>query len=133
MHPFQLPVSAFPVPSAAANDTSRLPPYRQSYTLRYHPYARSSRHPADVMVGDCCTGDENPVVAQPTPLPLIEEVEEEDLVNLENALPVAPTTQKLRRRLSALVIDLAFVVRRRCSGLRSPKKLAYPEKMDLLV
>lgn len=70
--------------------------------------------------------DENPVVAQPTPLvsgsslilqridasidvsrhrqPLIEEVDEEDLLNLESALPAGQQVQRLRRRLSALVI-----------------------------
>jgi len=132
MHPLQLSVSAFPMPSASASDTSRLPPYRQSSILRYHPYARWPHRPTEIVVGDFRPGDENPVVAQPTPLPLIEEVDEEDLVNLEIALPVGPPVHKLRRRLSALVIDLAFVVRRHCSSLRSPKKMAYPEKMDLL-
>lgn len=70
--------------------------------------------------------DENPVVAQATPLvsgpsfilqlsdvsidvschwqPLIEEVDEDDLLNLESALPAGQQVQRLRRRLSALVI-----------------------------
>ncbi|KAI0736726.1 hypothetical protein C8Q72DRAFT_879143 [Fomitopsis betulina] len=131
MHPPHLAVSAFPVPPSD-NDTSRLPAYRSNYAARFHPYPRRMHRPMEEPMVINFRRDENPVVAQATPLSLIEEVDEDDLLNLESALPAGQQVQRLRRRLSALVIDLAFVVRRRCGALRSPKKLAYPEKLDLL-
>ncbi|TFY62762.1 hypothetical protein EVJ58_g3670 [Rhodofomes roseus] len=53
---------------------------------------------------------------------VIDEVEEEDLANLERALSNQVPASKRRRRLSALVIELALAIKHKVTShmIRSP-------------
>ncbi|OSX65318.1 hypothetical protein POSPLADRAFT_1032115 [Postia placenta MAD-698-R-SB12] len=100
-----------------ATDTSRLPAYRENRFCRHHPYPRRHRRQTpDYLQSsvDFCylgkeiftvpRGTENNAVSQDDP--------ERDLAHLDEALHGHDTQNARVRRLSTLVLDLAFAVRR---------------------
>ncbi|EMD34412.1 hypothetical protein CERSUDRAFT_97671 [Gelatoporia subvermispora B] len=116
--------------SNGGSDTSRLPSYRSSYLGRYHPYPQTRRRASDRLMQtvDYRYSDDEEVTF-PRLYPIVEDQTEveRDIDNLDTALNASNGPQpKRRRRLSALVVDLALAVCRRCQGIRPVKMLLAP-------
>lgn len=107
-------------------DTMRLPAYRESYMRRYHPYPRPPERWYDPLMQtvDYHYEDE-PVLLAPSG-------HDADMSNLELAVHgYCGSPVQGRRRLSTLIVDLAFAVRLRCQQIHIVKKLV-PPVVDLL-
>jgi len=128
------------VPTPLPSDTLRLPAYRESHRYRSHPYPRPP--PRQSFVDLMTTVDYRDVeetrrdTSFSFSLPAINEVDEDvddDTVeNLERALGNSGSTVKSRRRLSAVIVDLAFAVLGRCQGIKTVKKSTSITKLDPL-
>ncbi|KAH9949421.1 hypothetical protein B0H21DRAFT_133395 [Amylocystis lapponica] len=106
----------------------RLPSYRHSHCGRFHPYgkpARPSQGDVDLMQTIDLRYDAVPGRPSLT-LSVVVEEDEEALTDITNALAEAErrtpsVTDRLRRNsFVELVVDLAFVMRRRLQRLRHP-------------
>jgi len=113
-----LPSIALVLDSNQAHSSLRLPAYRVSHRLRYHPYPRyASSRPQDI---DFITANlhTEPLWSE-SPLPPVEENAE--IANLDQALAISGIQSEnpfsRARSLSTLVIDLAFAVTRKLVNL----------------
>ncbi|KAI0831321.1 hypothetical protein BC628DRAFT_1415840 [Trametes gibbosa] len=94
------------------NDTFRLPSYRESLIVRYHPYPRKETKSAKALMQkvDYRYEDSEPSHSQETaPHASMDEVD--DALNLHRALSKEGVVVKRRRSLTSLIIDLALAFR----------------------
>ncbi|KAI0362116.1 hypothetical protein OH77DRAFT_1416334 [Trametes cingulata] len=104
-----------------SNDSLRLPSYRESLVVRYHPYARKQPKTADRLMQKVDYRYEEPA---PTPndedvLPPSPDTVEDIALNLDRAMSKEEAVGiKRRRSLTSLIIDLALAVR---DGYRSSR------------
>ncbi|OAX42093.1 hypothetical protein K503DRAFT_797446 [Rhizopogon vinicolor AM-OR11-026] len=106
----------------------RLPTYRSSYLLRFHPYPRVKLSNREMMTIDdrlnrantlCDVAeDEEPAELNPLILPDLHEEQRPNVVNLEEAVEVAEADAQppVRRvSLATLIIDLTVLMARKLS------------------
>jgi len=99
----------------------RLPAYRTSHRLRYHPYPRyasPSQHDRFINTVDFPLPDPHSAT-ELSSLSIVEE--DSEIANLDEAISGGQIESRLprARRLSALVIELAFAVGQKLATIRA--------------
>jgi len=95
----------------------RLPSYRISHRLRFHPYPQYTS-PCQDSLTTTVEHDSIPLSATGSPLPtVIEEDLEMAILSQMSSAKQSESPHPRARRLSALVMDLAFAVRRKLSSI----------------
>ncbi|KAI0647068.1 hypothetical protein C8Q79DRAFT_602519 [Trametes meyenii] len=95
------------------NDSLRLPSYRESLVVRYHPYPRKPSKSTDLMQTVDCRYEEEPSPsinggdASSASLDPVDDI----ALNLDRAMSEEEAGVKRRRSLTSLIIDLALAVR----------------------
>ncbi|KAI0374908.1 hypothetical protein BV20DRAFT_400886 [Pilatotrama ljubarskyi] len=114
-----------------SNDSLRLPSYRESLVIRYHPYARKQTKTADRLMQkvDYRYEEPAPVPNEEDTSTLSPDTVEGIALNLDRAMSRDGTVEvKRRRSLTSLIIDLALAVRDGYRSSRIGKKPSFALK-----
>ncbi|KAI0670366.1 hypothetical protein C8Q78DRAFT_120093 [Trametes maxima] len=102
------------------NDSLRLPSYRESLVVRYHPYPRKPAKSADLMQTVDCRYEEAtaPSTNNVDTSPARQDTVDDIALSLDRAMGKEDSGVKRRNSLTSLIIDLALAVR---AGYRSSR------------
>ncbi|KAI0780917.1 hypothetical protein BD413DRAFT_15379 [Trametes elegans] len=127
------PFPSFTLVMTQPYDSMRLPTYRESHVLRYHPYPR--KHPktsetllrrVDHRYDEDCAPRPPPEVADELALTPLQDTREEAALSLDRAMDredgEGMAAVKRRRSLTSLILDLALAVREGYRNSRAGKR-----------
>ncbi|KAI0636955.1 hypothetical protein C8Q77DRAFT_1154840 [Trametes polyzona] len=120
------------------NDSLRLPSYRESLVVRFHPYPRKESKSGDALMKTVDYRHEepqSPAQSDEAPPRVTDEPVEDIALELHRAMSKAEEEEekvgvKRRRSLTALIIDLALAVRNGYRGSRTVKRRSSCSKHD---